>query len=58
MVCGTIFRARAREIEPYNHLMKFYKIWLLLKWCFMVLSPIFKIEPYLDAKLGHVLMHG
>jgi hypothetical protein len=51
---GTIFRIR--ETEPYNHLMKFYKIGPLLEVCFMVLSPIFKIgqclEPLLKMLLG------
>jgi hypothetical protein len=39
-----------RETEPYNHLMKFYKIRLLLEECFMVLSSIFKIGPCLDRE--------
>jgi hypothetical protein len=43
---GTIFRTR--ETEPYNHLMKFYKIGPLLEECFMILSPIFKIGPCLE----------
>jgi hypothetical protein len=46
---GTIFRTR--ETEPYNHLMKFYKIGPLLEECFMVLSHICKIEPYLEPLL-------
>ena len=46
---GTIFRTR--ETEPYNHLMKFYKIGSLLEECFMVLSPIFKIGPCLEPLL-------
>jgi hypothetical protein len=46
---GTIFRTR--ETEPYNHLMKFYKIGSLLEGCIMILSPIFKIEPCLEFLL-------
>jgi hypothetical protein len=51
---GTIFRTR--ETEPYNHLMKFYKIEPLLEGCFMVLSPIFKIGPYLEPLLEMLLV--
>jgi hypothetical protein len=50
---GTIFRTR--ETEPYNHLMKFYKIGPLLEGCFMVLSPIFKIGPCLESLLEMLL---
>jgi hypothetical protein len=50
---GTIFRTR--ETEPYNHLMKFYKIGPLLERCFMVLSPIFKIGPCLEPLLEMLL---
>jgi hypothetical protein len=46
---GTIFRTR--ETEPYNHLMKFYKIGPLLEGCFMILNPIFKIGPCLEPLL-------
>jgi hypothetical protein len=46
---GTIFRTR--ETEPYNYLMKFYKIGPLLEGCFMVLSLIFKIGPCLEPLL-------
>jgi hypothetical protein len=52
---STIFRTR--ETEPYNHLMKLYKIRPLLEECFMVLSPIFKIgsclEPLLEMLLAN-----
>ena len=51
---GTIFRTR--ETEPYNHLMKFYKIGPLLEGCFMVLSPIFKIGPCLEPLLEMLLV--
>jgi hypothetical protein len=50
---GTIFRTR--ETEPYNYLMKFYKIGPLLEGCFMVLSPIFKIGPCLEPLLEMLL---
>jgi hypothetical protein len=50
---GTIFRTR--ETEPYNYLMKFYKIGPLLEGCFIVLSPIFKIGPCLEPLLEMLL---
>jgi hypothetical protein len=51
---GTIFRTQ--ETEPYNHLMKFYKIGSLLEGCFIVLSPMFKIGPCLEPFL-EMLLH-
>jgi hypothetical protein len=50
---GTIFRTR--ETEPYNHLMKFYKIGPLLEGCFIVLSSIFKIGSCLESLLEMLL---
>jgi hypothetical protein len=51
----TIFRTR--ETEPYNHLMKFYKIWPLLEGCFMVLSHIFKTRCVPVRCNGNIYYH-
>jgi hypothetical protein len=42
-------------VELYNRLIKFYKIGSLLEGCFVVLTHIFKIEPWLESLLEMIL---